>query len=47
MTNRIAIWLGLLILGFFILDYFVLHLNAPYVVMRLLIELIDKMAIWR
>ena len=29
MTNRIAIWLFILIVGFFVLDHYVLHLDAP------------------
>ncbi len=47
MTNRLAIVLGLLIVGFFILDAVVLHLDAPVWIMRRLAELIQTMAFWR
>lgn len=47
MTNTIAIWLGLIIVGFLVLDHFVLHLDAIEVLMRSLLQLISKMAFWR
>lgn len=47
MTNTIAIWLGLIIIGFFALDHFVLHLGAIEVIMRGLLQLISKLAFWR
>lgn len=47
MTNTIAIWLGLAIIGFFALDRFVLHLNGIEIVLRGLLQLIDKVAFWR
>ncbi|MCO4841525.1 MAG: hypothetical protein KC439_01275 [Yoonia sp.] len=47
MTNTIAIWLGLTIIGFFALDHFVLHLNAIEIVLRGILQLIDKVAFWR
>lgn len=47
MTNIIAIWLGIFIIGFFVLDYFVFHLDAMTFILRLLIETIAKMAFWR
>lgn len=47
MTNTIAIWLGLAIIGFFALDHFVLHLDAIEIVLRGILELIDKVAFWR
>ncbi|MCO4846458.1 MAG: hypothetical protein KC448_00615 [Yoonia sp.] len=47
MTNTIAIWLAIFIVGFFILDHFVLHLDAITLILRLLIEMIAKIAVWR
>ena len=36
-----------IIIGFFVLDYFVFHLDAMTFILRLLIETIAKMAFWR
>jgi hypothetical protein len=47
MTNRLAIVLGLLIVGFFVLDAVVLHLDAPIWIMRRLEDMIRQMAFWR
>jgi len=47
MTNRIAFWLFVLILGFFLLDHFVLGLDADVFLARKLIELLNYLAIWR
>tara|TARA_B110000902_G_scaffold10205_1_gene12408 strand:+ start:7909 stop:8052 length:144 start_codon:yes stop_codon:yes gene_type:complete len=47
MTNIIAIWLGIFIIGFFVLDHFVFHLDTMTLILRLLIETIAKMAFWR
>ncbi len=47
MTNTIAIWLGIFIIGFFVLDHFVFHLDAMTFFLRLLIETIAKIAVWR
>ncbi|MEN8896298.1 MAG: hypothetical protein ABF248_09450 [Yoonia sp.] len=47
MTNTLAIWLGLLIIGFFVLDHFVLHWDAINVVLRGLLDVIGKVAFWR
>lgn len=47
MTNTIAIWLALLIVGFFALDYFVLHLDAATIALRKVIDLIGVIAFWR
>jgi hypothetical protein len=47
MTNAVALCLAILIIGFFVLDHFVLHLDAIAIVLRLLIEMIGKVAFWR
>lgn len=47
MTNIIAIWLAIIIIGFFLLDHFVLRLDASMFAARFLIDLIVKMAVWR
>lgn len=47
MTNTIAIWLGGLIVGFFILDALILHLDAHLYVMRAMLDLIRWVAFWR
>ena len=47
MTNSIAIGLVLTIVGFFLLDHFVLHLDAATFLLRKLIALIDTLAFWR
>lgn len=47
MTNTLAIWLALLIVGFFALDHFVLHLDAATIVLRKIVDLIGILAFWR
>lgn len=47
MTNTIAVWLGLMIIGFLMLDYFVLEWDVPTFLLRKLIDLIDYIAFWR
>ncbi len=47
MTNAIAIFLGLLIIGFLALDHYVLHLDAVTFLFRKLISLIDILTFWR
>ena len=47
MTTRLALILAVLILGFFVLDYYVLHLDAALFLARKGFELINYMAFWR
>ena len=47
MTNTIAICLGLLILGVFALDHFVLEWELPQFLMQQLIRLTEYIAFWR
>jgi len=47
MTNQIAIGLALLIVGFFVLDAYVLHLDAGVFLARKGLDLIEYLAIWR
>ena len=47
MTNTLAIWLGLLILGFFVLDHLVLGLGAGTQAMRGVMTVIRWVAFWR
>jgi hypothetical protein len=47
MTNQIAIWLAIFIVGFFVLDHFVFQMDALTVVMRLILSAIKKIAFWR
>ncbi|WP_217810089.1 hypothetical protein [Salibaculum griseiflavum] len=47
MTNRLAIWLVLLIAAFFALDHFVLNWDAPLYLGRKFMELIQYIAFWR
>ncbi|MFQ6548277.1 hypothetical protein AADZ90_009985 [Aestuariibius sp. 2305UL40-4] len=47
MTNRIAIWLLLLIAGFFVLDHYVLQLDAAVYLGRRALDLIEWLAFWR
>jgi hypothetical protein len=47
MSNALAISIGLFVVGFFILDVTVLHLDVAVIAMRGLASLIDKMAFWR
>ena len=46
-TNRLALILGILVLGFFALDHWVLHLGAPLFLARKFTNLTDWMAFWR
>ena len=47
MTTRLAIILILLIAAFFVLDHYVLHMNAAVFLGKKVIELINYLAIWR
>jgi hypothetical protein len=47
MTNKISIWLALVILGFLALDYFYLDLNTPLFLGRKLLAMIEYIAFWR
>jgi len=47
MTDTLALWLGGLIAGFFVLDAFVLHLDAGTIAMRGMLDLIQWVAFWR
>ncbi|WP_439155218.1 hypothetical protein [Yoonia sp.] len=47
MTNAIALFLAVLILGFLALDHFVLNWDVPTFAMRRLIDLVDYVAFWR
>lgn len=47
MTNTIAIWLAILIVGFFAFDYFVLGWDSPTHILRFVIDLTGNMAFWR
>lgn len=47
MNNQIAIGLAVLIVGFLVLDHFVLHLDAITFIMRKLLEAIRFLAVWR
>lgn len=47
MTTRIALILALLIAGFFVLDHYVLHLDAAVILAKKGIELIGIIAFWR
>lgn len=47
MINTIAIWLAILIVGFFALDYFVLGWDSPTLILRFVIDLTGNMAFWR
>lgn len=47
MTTKLALILMLLILGFFALDHYVLHLNAAVFLGKKGVELINYLAIWR
>jgi hypothetical protein len=46
-TNRLAVILALLVIGFFVLDHFVLHWGAPLFLARKLADLTSWMAFWR
>ena len=47
MTNQIAIGLAIFIVGFFVLDHFVWHLDALTFVMRKIVSMTNAMAFWR
>ena len=47
MTNTIAIWLAVLVLGFLALDHFYLNWNVPVFLGRELLEFIEYLAFWR
>jgi len=47
MTTRLSLILALLIVGFFVLDHYVLHLDAGVFLAKKGIELINYIAIWR
>jgi len=47
LTNRLAVILGLLVIGFFLLDHFVLGMGAPLFLARKVGELTDWLAFWR
>ena len=47
MTNALAIGIGIVIAGFFLLDHFVLHLGAPLFLARKGMDLIEWLAFWR
>lgn len=46
-TTKLAFILLGLILAFFVLDYFVLHLDAPVFLARKLVALVEWLAFWR
>ena len=47
MTTKLTLILAVLIGGLFVLDHYVLHLNAFVFLAQKLIELMNYMAIWR
>ena len=47
MTNALAIWIVACIAGFFLLDHFVLHLEAPLFLAHKGMDLIEYLAFWR
>lgn len=47
MTNRIAIVLGLLIIGLFVLDAQVLHWNLPVALGRAFVNFVEYLSFWR
>ena len=47
MTNRLAVILLALIVGFFVLDHYVLGLDALIFLSRKFMDLIEYLAIWR
>lgn len=47
MTNPIALALGLCIVGFFVLDLFVLHMGAGLLIAQKFMGLIEWIAFWR
>lgn len=47
MNNRWAVWIALLIIGIFALDYFYLAWNLPVFIGTQLWRILDWMAVWR
>jgi hypothetical protein len=47
MTNRIALFVALFIVGVFVADHFYLHWNLPVFLGRELMDLTELVAIWR
>jgi len=47
MTSKLAIIIFLFIIGFFVLDHYVLHLNAFVFLAKRMIDLMDIMIFWR
>lgn len=47
MTSRLAIFLALMIAAFFVLDHYVLHLDAGVFLAKKGLALINDLAIWR
>jgi len=47
MTNAISIWLGLLIVGFLVLDHYVLDWEVALYLGRKLLEFVEYIAFWR
>jgi len=47
MDNKTAVVLGLLILGAFLLEYYVLQSGLPIYLARKFVDLVEQMAIWR
>lgn len=47
MTTKLTLILAALIAGFFVLDAYVLHINAFVFLGKKLVELITYLAIWR
>ena len=47
MTNRIAIWLGLIILGLIGLDYYLAESSSLMFLLKKLADMIEWMAFWR
>lgn len=47
MTNTLALWIVALIIGFFLLDAFVLHWEAPLFLARKGLDLLNYLAFWR
>ena len=47
MTNRIAIFLALLIIGLFLADRFVLHLDLPLFLAKQFADLVEWVSFWR
>jgi hypothetical protein len=47
MTNTLAIWLGVLLVGLVLADSFFLHLGLVTMTARKLVVLIEYLAFWR